>query len=249
MNLIEIYNSNGDKLSSDKLELFGLKLNIPSPSYQLITEPVDGRGGVIVLDRILQPRDISARFFTKSGSYEDSLKLRDELFYIFSSGNIYIAESNLPGKRWCVYSHEWSPDSLSRMIKEFEIPMTAPSGTSESVNVLNRTYSVFSFVFRNEGNHPIDMRTQEETEITFVGASSSLSILNNTTGDEWKYNGTTTANDVITLKGVRSMKNGQSIFSETNKRLISFAVGNNEFEISGVSGPFELSISTRFYFL
>ncbi|MDN4609118.1 phage tail domain-containing protein [Sporosarcina highlanderae] len=248
--LINVYNSEGYGLTAEVLNLFGLKLSIPSPSYDLITEKVDGRGGIVVTDKTLNPRQLSARFFTKSGSYEDSLRLRDELYRLFSDGEeIFVVESKNSGKQWRVHPEGWSPDRINPRTLEFEIPLLAPNGLSESVLPQKRVYSTPSFVYRNTGDVPIDMRKQDETEILFSGASNGLTIKNLTTGDTWIYNGSTTVNDVILLKGVRSLKNNQSIFGQTNKRLISFTVGNNEFEISGVSGEFTLSISTRFYFL
>lgn len=248
--LIGIYNENGDKLSVESLKLFGLKLHIPSPSYDLITESVDGRGGVIVLDEILQPRNLTARFFTNSGNYEDTLRLRDELYRILSSGGaIYVSETYQPGKRWMVHVQGWSPERINRRVLEFEIPLINPIGLSESVNIITRSFDTTTFAIHNDGDVAVDMKAQEETTITFVGESDSLAIHNLTTGDLWTYDGTSSVDDVITLKGVRSFKNGQSIFGETNHKLISLAVGNNNFEISGASGPFTLTISTRFYFL
>lgn len=250
MSLIGIYNANGNQLSAHSLGLFGLKLDIPAPSYNITTESVDGMGGVIVIGNKLNPRRLNAEFSARSGNYEDSIRLRDELFTILSNGSeIYVSETYRPGKRWKVYPLEWTPDRINSRVQKFDIPLLAPSGLSESINQTKKKYTVTNFRFRNEGSQPIDMRTQEETEITFIGASSGLSIHNRTTGDTWSYNGTTTPTDVITLKGVRSLKNGESIFRDTNKKMIDFAIGNNEFEISGVNGVFELSIATRFYFL
>src|SRR5699024_1306520 len=70
-------------------------------------------------------------------------------------------------------------------------------------------------------------------KITYKGNSENLRIRNLTTGDEWAYNGTTNTSDVIVLEGIRSTKNGLSIFRQTNKRLLTLAPGWNEFEIVG----------------
>lgn len=248
-NLIGVYNSEGQKLSTQSLSLFGLKLLIPSPSYNLVEETLDD-GTVIVVEKHLLPRDLIASFFTRSGDYEETLKLRDDLYKILSNGNeIYVSETKNLGKRWKVHVGGWSPERLNLTVKRFDIPVRAISGMSESVNVIERNFDSTEFVLRNEGNCKIDMTKQTETEITFRGTSNNLTITNHTTGDVWKYNGSTTVNDEIKLVGVRSLKNGLSVFGQTNKKLISFAPGNNKFEIEGATGEFEISISTRFYFL
>lgn len=120
---------------------------------------------------------------------------------------------------------------------------------AESVNVITKTFSTNNFVFNNQGTTEINMREQSETEVLFTGTSSNLSIKNMTTGNTWSYNGVTGIGDVVRLSGVRATKNNISIFKETNKKMIDLTVGNNKFEISGVSGVFELAIRTRFYFL
>jgi len=54
---------------------------------------------------------------------------------------------------------------------------------------------------------------------------------------------------MITLQGITSSKNYSSIFADTNKKIITLDIGNNNFTVSGATGSFELEISTRFYYL
>lgn len=247
--LIGIYNSNGEKFNTSSLGLFGMKLHIPSPSYELITESVDD-GGEIVLGKLLLPRDLTAEFFSQSSDYADSLKLRDELYKIFSNGDeIYVDETFRTGKRWKVHVGEWMPERDNLRVQSFDIPLFAPSGLAESINKVRRVYNEAEFTFKNEGDVLIDMRKQTETTISFKGNSEGLTIKNLTTNEEWSYNGSTTAEDEIKLVGVQSLKNGQSIFGQTNKKILSLAAGNNKFEINGATGDFEIAISTYFYFL
>jgi hypothetical protein len=86
-------------------------------------------------------------------------------------------------------------------------------------------------------------------KITFTGASTNLTITNTTTGDIWQYTGTTQAGDTITLDGVRSLKNGVSVFGNTNRKLITIAPGWNNFTITGASGSFTISFDFRFYYV
>jgi Phage tail protein len=110
------------------------------------------------------------------------------------------------------------------------------------------THSTSSFRIYNAGDVTIDPRVLP-LKITFTGASTNLKITNTTTGDMWQYTGTTQAGDTITLDGVRSLKNGVSIFSATNRKLITIASGWNDFTITGASGSFTISFDFRFYYI
>lgn len=248
--LIDIYDTNEQKFDLDSLGLIGLRLRIPSPSYQTVTKEIDG-GGVIVVDRTLKPRNLVAEFYSKTSGYSQSLYLRNLLYAMLGNGRIlYVSESETPMRRWKVYLDEWTPERIDTKSHKFEIPLFSERGTAESDVVIKSKHTSTTFRFKNDGNVVIDPRVHSETEIEFVGQSSNLTIKNLTTGDEWSWVGNTLAGDKILLKGVRSLKNGTSIFGQTNKKLITFNPGWNNFEILGATGgEFELNIRTRFYFL
>lgn len=250
MGWIDLYDAEGGLINLDAFGLLGLRLDVPSPSYDTETETIEGMDGEIVIARKLNPRELTAVFWSKSSDYQESLKNRNKIYaYLGSGQEYYVGESNVAGLRWLVRVGEWNPQRINSKIQEIEIPLISKSGKSESNNVVERIFNTPSFRYKNEGDTRIDMRAQTETEIVFKGASNNLEITNITTGDVWKYNGSATANDVIVLKGVRSTKNDNSIFGQTNMRLISFAPGWNDLEVKGETGPFELTIRTRFYFL
>lgn len=249
-NLIDIYDSEGRKIDMEGLGLLGLKLQIPSPSYNTITQEVDGRGGTTVMDRFLQPRNLSAEFITMADDYRDSLKLRDSLYRLLGNGkHFFVAESEVPTKRWKVYLDEWTPDRQTVKVHTFEVPLLNENGCSESINLVVKPYMSSSFRFNNEGDLSIDPRIHSETQIEFSGASTNLRIQNYTTGDEWSWTGGTSSGDTILLSGVKSLKNGSSIFGQTNKKLLTMTSGWNDFELVGATEPFTLTIKTRFYFL
>ena len=246
---LNLYDVNGNQINVESIGLFGLKLRVPAPSYTKVTETLDD-GRIIILDKHLNPRSLVAEFMTKANNYKDSVRLRDDLYELLGQGSeIFIGEVDVPGKRWRVDLEDWEPERINRRVSKIDIPLFCASGVSESVNLIKKKYNSSAFLFKNEGNRLIDPRKQNETEITFKGASTNLTISNNTTGDVWRYNGSTTLSDIIKLKGVQAFKNDSSIFGQTNKKLLTIAVGNNDFTVSGASGDFELTISTRFYFL
>lgn len=246
------YEDDRYSLDMHKVGLWVEELVIPSQNPEHVTESADGINGLIYFSTALKEREISATLQYEVERGETMLSFNRKIFDWFNPFREYflVADED-PGVRYPVrVSAGYEIDEISWEDGKFNIEFVMFKPLAESVNVVTRKYNVdTSFNYRNEGNTQIDMRHQEETEITFKGASSGLTITNISTGDEWKYNESTTANDLILLKGVRSFKNGQSIFGKTNHRMISFAVGNNEFKITGNIGAFELTIRTRFYFL
>lgn len=249
MGWIEIYDKNERKMNLETLGLLGLKLSVPSPSYTVEKEAVEGMDGEIEVSRRLNPRTLTGHFWSKSSDYRDSLEKRNALYGLLGNGEQYfVEESNNPGKRWKVKIGDWDPNRVNSRIQEIEVPMTADAGVSESVNLHEKYFSDTLFQFHNEGSKEINMRKQAVTEIEFRGPSTGLQLTNKTTGEVWKYTGSTTSNDVILIKGVRSFKNNISIFGQTNRKMLSFAPGWNEIEVSG-STEFDLIIRTRFYYL
>lgn len=245
-----MFNSSGEEINLSSFGLFGLKLIIPSPSYRMKSEFLDGRSGELIIEKILNSRSLTAEFFVKASDYLSSLDVRDQLFEVIGGGKtLYVVDLYQPLKRWKVHVDEWTPERINTMVSKFEIPLLVESGMAESVSVIEKNYSVESFRFNNEGNVFIDPRTHLETEIKFTGTSTNLVIRNLTTGDEWSWSGATVVDDTILLKGVRSLKNNASVFGQTNKKLITLAPGWNDFEVVGATGDFELIIRSRFYFL
>ena len=248
--LINLYNNLGEEINLDSLGLVGLKLEIPSPSYRKITEVLDGRPGVVVIENILDSRPLVASFMVTADNYDDSLKSRNQLYELIGNGQtFYVAEARQPTKRWKVYADGWVPERINVRTSIFDVPLLAESGTSESISIIEKSFNANNFSFKNEGNIIINPNFHSETEIEFTGASTNLIIRNLTTGDEWSWTGDTADGDKILLKGVRSLKNDVSIFGQTNKKLITMDPGWNDFEIVGATGVFQIAIKTRFYFL
>lgn len=268
--MITLYDIQGNKLNMDGYK--GLKLHIPSPSYDVVSEKIEGRGGEIVMDKTLQPRQLTADFYMKAKDYTDSLLLRDAIHRQIGSSEFYIAESKLPHKWWRVqFSDAFEMERLNHIMQTFSVPLTVMSGLAESegttldpltftrevwqvgqgltVEELKYSHKTASFSIFNAGDVTIDPR-EMPLEIIYRGRSNGLQIKNDTTGDVWKYSGSTSDVENIFLTGVRSLKNNQiSIFKDTNKKLITIAPGWNDFTLTGTSGSFLISFDHRFYYL
>ena len=267
---LNLYDARGNKINMESIGLFGLKLRVPAPSYTKVTETLDD-GRTIIIDKYLNPRQLVAEFMSKGSDYKDSLLLRDDLYRLLGNGEeLYISEIHLPGKRWQVHFEDWEPERANRRVSKLEIPLFCSSGLSESVGTTldeltfdvekwqvgqglkteepRYVHQLSSFRIFNAGDIEVDPR-KRGLKIIYKGASTNLKITNNTTGEVWQYNGSSTVNDTIILDGVRSLKNGTSIFGQTNKKLISLLPGWNDFTVSGASGSFLITYDFRFYYL
>lgn len=117
--------------------------------------------------------------------------------------------------------------------------------TEKTVYVVESTTT---FKIYNAGDEKIDPRSKPLV-IEFRGTSTNLSIKNLTTLDTWSYTGTTLKTDFLKIAGVRSLKNGLSIFKDTNRKLITLQPGWNEFELTGTQGFFRITFQFRFNYL
>ena len=265
LNDIRIWDINDNEINLSNYGLTGLDLTPESPSYTVQTETIEGMDGAIALGKQLNPRNLTARFLVKSFDYTDSLIKRDEIYNLFNGTEpFYIAETKLPYKRWLVESVEpWTPERYNPTTMEITLNLICWKGRPESIGTsiqaktfehlqeLPVTYTDYQDIYATKfkiynPGQLIDPRNPNHyLKITYKGNSENLRIENKTTGDVWQYLGTSNLNDEIVIEGIRSTKNGLSIFRDTNKRLISIAPGWNEFEISGAPDTREYAIQAN----
>lgn len=122
---------------------------------------------------------------------------------------------------------------------------------SELCNVEKTTFVIENqntFRIYNAGVVEVNPR-ESYLKIEFRGSSEGLTINNKTSGDTFQYLDTTLITDFLVLDGIRSLKNGESVFTRTNKKLITLSPGWNEFEVTGVEGFFRLTFDFRFTYL
>lgn len=263
-------NKKGEKLSYDTTSIVALHSNISTPSYSYIRESTD-TGKVITLDRHLNSRSINVQFLLKADDFNDTYLLRDELYRLLATEEeLYLHEDAVPYKRWRVELEGDSMGDKGYSWAHYNVQFIAPLGLAESLastlspklfsedkwqfgmglnfESLDYVSNKTSFKVDNIGDVAVDPRKMDDFTITFIGASSNLRIVNKTTGDEWKYNGSTTSADKVVLQGVTAFKNNTNIFGSTNMELITLAKGVNEFQIYGTSGTILTKVDSLFYY-
>ncbi|MDC6268006.1 phage tail domain-containing protein [Lysinibacillus fusiformis] len=106
-----------------------------------------------------------------------------------------------------------------------------------------------SFQIYNAGDVPLKTNLRDMLfEIEFWGSSTNLSIRNVTNGTQWQYNGSSNAEDVIKLETpTRFTKKENSIFKDTNKKVLILEPGWNTIQISGAA-QFLILFRFKFYY-
>lgn len=232
-------------------------------SFSRTLEKVDGRRGLIETSTMIESRKINAIIQIGGYDAVDFDMTRDAIYALFNPvDEFYIVRDLQPGKRYKVKVSnltgvEYDDGSLEDGEFEVEFEMFQPFAESigTSLQLQNAKewdiglwqwaqgidgdmayqfeFNTNNFIVKNFGNVPIDPR-ENEFEITIKAtATSFLEIKNITTGDIYRFNGSLGNGDTLILKGIQTFKNGVSAFGKTNKKLLSLAVGDNNFTVSG----------------
>lgn len=245
---ITVTKNNGDVFSFSEFGVKTLDLVVSSLSPRNLREEVEGSHGFVDLETTYDGRTLLGSFILEAPSTEEYSPARNKVFKLLNSLEpFYLEDSREPDRKWLVKVN--NPFSFDQVLKYgfFEVEFLSPSPYAESINQVAHIHTD-NFTFNNIGDVEIDMVTQQETEIEFRGLSQGLTIRNNTTAQQWRYNGSTNEDDVICLKGIRSTKNGISIFGQTNRQVFKFVPGWNNIEILNAE-DYELTIKTRFYYI
>jgi predicted phage tail component-like protein len=234
------------------LEQYGIRTKdfiVSAPSLRHVTEEIEGRDGVVDIETTEGARNITCVFRVQAEEYAKFPDARNQVFKLFrSKESFYLIDRREPNKRWEVKVQDAYELEQKYQYGDFTIDFICYKGYAESIKPTSYTFTTPTFRVFNAGDIDIDPRVLPLT-ITFTGSSTNLTITNTTTGDTWQYTGTTVDGDTITLDGVRSLKNGASIFGNTNRQLITIAPGWNDFSVVGTTGAFEISFNFHFYYL
>lgn len=260
----------GKVLDIEEYSLKRLFHYIPSLEIEHDTETVEGRDGEIFFNSRFSGRTITVTFLYESIDIQDFYLLRDEINALFGrKESFYIRFKKEPYKKYLVRLAKQFDMPPNETMGEFNVEFicvnvfgiaiadtTSPktwdaglwgwNGAITWDDDLRYTLNANKFYVINLGTAPIDPRSSE-LEITVKGTfPSSFTLTNVTTGDIYVYHKPLVASDTLVLKRVNSLKNGVSVFRDTNKRLISLASGKNQFVISGGTVS---SITFNFKFL
>ncbi|WP_332632032.1 phage tail family protein [Halalkalibacter flavus] len=258
---------------ADDLNIVVRSFQIDSLSPIIYSEKIQGKSGSIRLGKDYDNRKMQAtcQFFAVD-SYDYPLARNELLQTLFKDEEFYIVKDDEPAKRWKVeVSNSFTPERIVNS-GVFVVDFESMSHYAESIATtqdelsfdssilqfgqgliaedLKYTHNTTSFSIYNAGDVIVNPRDSNmELVIEYVGASDSLRIVNESTGDIWEHTATTNSDDVIRLEGVRSTRNNLLIVRESNKKVISIKNGWNNFKLENTSGSFEIKFDFRFYYL
>lgn len=251
----------------------GLQFEPLAPVLNHIREEIDG-GGLVDVATEIKERKIAVAFLCQADNYPDSLAAKRQLAkHLFGTDALYLISSQDPKKRWPAKLDEYSFQRASRRTLTVTASFTSTSGLAESLyktlevppretyQLVNGLWDGFEpdikyeftdndFMVWNDSDVLMDPRRKYvEMSIKFEGPSNKLRIENKTSGDVFEYKGSTAAGSSIELIGIRHLKNGQSIFKDTNHKLITLEPGWNNFKVTGTTGDFRIKFDCRFYYV
>lgn len=268
-----VQRQNGEIIDLDEIGIRTKDFIVSSPTPEHHSEKATGGQGEIDMGTTTGPRDITVPFKMVAHDSLDFGMFRDEIFNLFRSEEaFYLIEKRNPGKRWLVKVKD--PYSIAQkfVYGDFEIVFISHKGMAESKGYtldpytfdaelwqigqgllpedLDYIHNTTSFDIYNAGNKTVNPRDPNmEISITVKAiAASYFELINQTTGDTYRYNGRLTSNDILRLEGIRSTKNSLSVFRDTNGKLISLAPGFNSFTVRGTSSIESIAFDFRFYY-
>lgn len=272
MNWLKIIEG-GQVLDHRKLNVYLLSFIPQSLSTDYTSEPIPGLPGSVFTSAHYGQRTIRAEFGAIGYDHLDLQLIRDEFYAMLATPKTkQLIDMRQPGKMWEAVSGEFGMEYVSPTAARFQVDFQSFSPFAKSVvrtsenefrfdsqklqfgqgiptELLVYRFASRSFRVYNAGNVPVDLRNQDAV-ITFKGASNRLRIRNLTSGADWRYQGTTTANDTIRLeRGCRALKNGQTILAQTNLEAFTLSPGWNEIRIDGSSGSIEVRFDFRFLYI
>jgi phage-related protein len=239
-----------DEFTSVNLKQLGLtclSFQVEPLEAEHETESVEGADGYTDIETTYNGRKLYSRWFFRVGEYGDFHDIKDKIYRLFApKKELVLIDERQPFKQWHarVEAQDRIDNDKSPMWKEFEVNFISKHVYAAAVDLYNETFTTNAFTVFNAGTETIDAR-EHELLITFKGTSDKLRIVNNSTGDQWQYFGTTSANDTIKLDQVYPYKNGSNIFGNTNHGAITILPSSNNFSVFGASGSYSIKFEFR----
>lgn len=229
---------------------------IPSAEVNHNTAQVSGLGEIIT-DTTIGQRDIPVDIAYQVKDIYDYYLLRDELNALFlRKEEFYIIFKREPYKRWRVkiadqYLIPPHPQggqfslkfrtvlkyaesiATTSTIKEWDEDLWWFNGSLTWDEPLKYTFNANTFDVVNLGTAELEPEVFDLKITIKAVAGSSLKIKNLTNNSEYQYNGSLTSSDTLLIDGIKSFKNGVSVFKDTTKTLVFLNPGVNKFEVTG----------------
>lgn len=246
-----IKHKNGREFDTEAMGLKIVKFHIPPLQVEYLTEKAEQGTGSSMVGYTVNARSLTLTFDFYYKNVDELRRMESDLSIMFLPlQEIIVVDSVQPWKQYVVTPLPFTLDEGNGVRARVDVELVLQSGLAESINTFQEIFTISqdnsTIEFNNTGTYEIDQRDGAEMSITFRGVSSGLIIENLTTGEVWSTSELTTESDTLVIKEYTAFLNGVNIFPQTNKRVITFAVGSNMLRIKNATGT--LTIDSRMYF-
>src|SRR5699024_9175673 len=243
--------------------LMPLDIFVGSIAKERAKETIEGRSCIVDYGTNYVDRSVELSMWINSSDTTDYRLLRNELYALFDTGNaFYISETNVPSRVLKVAVDEpYIPERITHrhasvdvtcrtldsvfwesIYTTMELHDSGYSAIAEKYGLVDNVddekvqyrFTESNFTVYNAGNVTIEPESMYLHIIAnTVTTPGGFTITNKTTGDEFVFNEEIDGQSIL-IRGmdirVSSIYNR---FRDTNRRFISLAPGDNEFEVSG----------------
>ena len=253
-----------------------LDIFVSSVNKRRLTEEFEGRSGTLNYGYDYGERSVDLSLWLEAHDTIDYRLIRNELYAFFDTHDVfYIEETRLPSRVLKVAIDEsYIPERINQTRSSVEISCrtldsvfweskyttlelhdSGYSATAEKYGLVDNIddekvkyrFTESNFTVYNAGNVTVEPESMDFTiQISSATSSGNLSFKNITTGEEFKLSKEIT-NRNISLNGMNVRDGTINAFRDSNRRFISLAPGDNQFEITGATFS-EVSISFKYYY-
>lgn len=274
--MFKIYDLNMKEIPLPK-GVMPLEIFVGSVAKNRVTEAIDGRVGVVDYGFNYTDRPVSLFLRIKAADKIDFRLLRNEVFATFDVGSaFYVAESDVPSRVLKVVVDEsYIPDRLTEEYADFDINCrtldsvfwesryttlelhdSGYSSTAEKYGLVDNIddekvkyrFTENKFTVYNAGNVTVEPESMYISLLFYYCSipNGKMTVKNLTTGDTLVINSTENRRH-IRQDGMVFTIGGVNRFRDTNRRFISLAPGDNQFEVTGATFD-EARIDFKYYY-
>ena len=256
--------------------LMPLDIFVSSISKRRQTEEFEGRSGTLNYGYDYGERSVVLNLWLEAHDTIDYRLIRNELYAFFDTHDVfYIEETRVPSRVLKVTIDEsYIPERINQTHSSVEISCrtldsvfweskyttlelhdSGYSSVAEKYGLVDNIddekvqyrFTESNFTVYNAGNVTVEPESMGLViQITSATSSGNLSFKNITTGEEFKLSKEIT-NRNISLNGMNVRDGTINAFRDSNRRFVSLAPGDNQFEITGATFS-EVWFSFKYYY-
>ncbi|WP_336877645.1 phage tail family protein [Staphylococcus nepalensis] len=252
-----MFNDDFSEIITDIPRLKFLDYNEEGVEVNANTTEINGTDGVLMGPTTFGPFNLVLRFFFSGTDKHDYHLLKQKMRgLLFRREPFYIWHSDMPGKKYAVYTNENSVEDIGTRFGEFEVTFVVYKGYSESLkdtsqfslssgdwqfeagvlsdDEIKYTHDTTAFKIYNGSSDTINPLLRHQFKLLVnIDAPKGFKINNKTTGDVFEYKKGIKKNQQLVINGVHPFINNKRVGIDTNWQWLTLAKGFNDIEITG----------------